>query len=159
MGIEGLSEEAFRRACGKFATGVAVATVRTADGVPHGLTINSFTSVSLAPPLVLICIDYRSAVLPHFREARAYGVNILAAEQQAWSNRFAQRMEQRFDEVAWQEGRTGVPLIEGVLAHLECEQRQTVEAGDHAVFIAEVVHATAFDGDPLLYFSGRYMSM
>ena len=154
-----VSEEAFRRACAKFATGVAVATTCDAEGVPHGITVNSFTSVSLEPPLVLICIDYRSVALPHFREARSYGINVLSLAQRELSNRFAQRSEPRFDGVEWHAGLSGIPLLDGALAHFECELGQVVEAGDHAVLIAEVVHASSIDGEPLLYFASGYVRL
>jgi flavin reductase (DIM6/NTAB) family NADH-FMN oxidoreductase RutF len=146
----------FRRCCAKFATGVTIATVLDASGVPHGLTVNSFTSVSLAPPLVLICIDYSSNVLPLFRGARHYGINVLAADQQELSTRFATRGQDRFDGVDWTPGRTGVPLIPGVLAQIECAVRNVIEAGDHAVFLAEVVRVEHQPGRPLLYFDSGY---
>ena len=154
-----MNEEAFRRACSRFATGVAVATTCDAEGMPHGITVNSFTSVSLEPPLVLICIDYRSVALLHFREARAYGISVLSLAQKELSDRFAQRVEPRFDGVPWHAGLSGAPLLDGALAHFECEVGQVVEAGDHAVLIAEVVHAASVEGDPLLYFASGYVSL
>jgi flavin reductase (DIM6/NTAB) family NADH-FMN oxidoreductase RutF len=151
-----IDTRAFRRACAKYATGVTITTLIGTDGAPHGLTVNSFASVSLAPPLVLVCIDYASHVLPHFRAATHYGVNVLAEEQQELSNRFAQRGVDRFLGVTWDKGETGVPLLPGSLAHFECAIRNVVEAGDHAIFIAEVVKFDLADGPSLLYFDGGY---
>ncbi len=154
-----IDEATFRRACAQFATGIAVATVCDAAGAPHGLTVNSFTSVSLKPPLVLICVDYSSTVLPLFRASRHYGVSVLTESQQAISAKFARRGEDRFDGVAWSAGGAGVPLIEGALAQFECAVRQVVEAGDHAVLIGEVVRAEYAGGSPLLYFGSGYRRM
>jgi flavin reductase (DIM6/NTAB) family NADH-FMN oxidoreductase RutF len=146
----------FRRVCSQFATGVAIATVLDEFGVPHGLTINSFTSVSLDPPLVLICIDYRSAILQRFRRASHFGINVLTAMQRDLSNRFATKPDDRFDGITWQAGLSGVPLIEGSLANFECLNRQVVESGDHAIFIGEVVAAESNTGEPLLFFDSSY---
>ncbi len=152
-----IDELSFRKACGKFATGIAVATVRTQASEPLGITVNSFTSVSAAPPLILICIDYRSSILTHFRSTSFFGVNVLAHEQQDLSIRFSQRELARFEGIDWHWGATGVPLLGGAMAALECCVEQTVEAGDHAVFIAEVVRAKwREDAAPLLYFASAY---
>lgn len=151
-----ISEAAFRQACGQFATGVAVATVCGPSGEPHGLTINSFTSVSLTPPLILICIDYRAQVLQVFLRASHFAVNILRDSQQDISNRFAYRAEDRFAGVAWKPGSTGAPLIDGSLATVECATRQVVEGGDHTILLAEAVAVSSNAGDPLLYFNSKY---
>jgi flavin reductase (DIM6/NTAB) family NADH-FMN oxidoreductase RutF len=154
-----IDETSFRRACARFATGVAVATVIDAAGVPHGLTVNSFTSVSLKPPLVLICVDYGSTVLPMFRAAAHFGVNVLREDQREISAKFARRGEDRFDGVVWRPGEAGVPLLEGALASFVCAMRQMVEAGDHAVLIGEVAGVEFSDGMPLLYFGSAYRRM
>lgn len=146
----------FRRICSQFATGVAVATVLDAEGAPHGLTVNSFTSVSCNPPLVLICLDYKATVLPLFRLTRHFGINILSEEQRDVSERFAERGRDRFNGTPWVAGTTGVPLLPGALASLECEITQVVEAGDHAVFIARLTGARVSEGRPLLYFQSGY---
>lgn len=151
-----LDSDLFRKTCGRFATGIAIATVSTAGGVPFGLTVNSFTSVSAAPPLVLICIDYRSTVLAHFRSSAFYGINVLSEDQRELSVRFSERQPDRFDGLDWRHGETGVPLIANCLATMECSVVQTVEAGDHAIFIGEVVRADYRDGRPLLYFGSQY---
>jgi len=159
MSSHRFDETGFRRACGHFATGVAVATVCDAAGAPHGLTVNSFTSVSLRPPLVLVCVDYSCAILPLFRAAGHYGISVLSVEQQELSARFAKKGQDRFDGLAWTPGTTGVPLIPEALAHFECAVRQTIEAGDHAVFIAQVVRTTHREGRPLLYYGSGYQRM
>jgi flavin reductase (DIM6/NTAB) family NADH-FMN oxidoreductase RutF len=155
-----VSRQSFRQACSRFATGVAVATLLDSTGQPHGLTVNSFTSVSATPPLVLICIDGHSSLLPHFRAARHYGLSFLADSQQDISNRFAVFPEGRFQGLNWASGaETGVPLLSGVVGWMECSIRQAIEAGDHVIFLAEVVACQASDGHPLLYFASGYKRM
>lgn len=156
MPFPALPETAFRQACGLFATGVAIAAVVDASGTPHGLTINSFTSVSLRPPVVLICIDNRAAILSRFLEAEHYSVSILSAAQQELSNRFAVSPDDRFDGVSWHAGVTGAPLIDGAIATLECRTTQVLDCGDHRILLAEAVAAENAGGEPLLYFGSRY---
>jgi flavin reductase (DIM6/NTAB) family NADH-FMN oxidoreductase RutF len=146
----------FRKTCGRFATGIAVATVAGTDGKPYGLTVNSFTSVSCCPPLVLICVDYRCNVLPHFRSSSHYGVNVLSEHQRDVSVRFAQRQLDRFDGLPWRSGQLGVPVLGDCLALMECSVSQVVEAGDHAIFIGEVEHTEFHEGKPLLYYASSY---
>lgn len=151
-----LDRDIFRKTCGRFATGIAVATVTGLDQNPYGLTVNSFTSVSAAPPLVLICVDYRSTILAHFRSSAWFCVNVLSDAQEDLSVRFSQRLPDRFEGLRWENGRSGTPVLEGCLASMECSVVQTVEAGDHAVLIAEVIYARWSDGKPLLYFGSEY---
>jgi flavin reductase (DIM6/NTAB) family NADH-FMN oxidoreductase RutF len=156
MSFAAVDPDTFRRACSKFATGIAIATVVGPDGVPHGMTINSFASVSCVPPLVLVCIDYRCNILPLFRASAYYGINILSDDQMDLSVRFAQKGQDRFDGIDWIPGDTAAPRLPGALAFLECCVTQTVEAGDHAVFIGEVVRAVCQNGTPLLFFNSNY---
>jgi flavin reductase (DIM6/NTAB) family NADH-FMN oxidoreductase RutF len=149
----------FRRACGRFATGVSIATVLDATGAPHGLTVSSFTSVSLEPPLVLVCLGLEVTNLQLFRAATYFGINVLAADQQALSERFARKGEDRFDGLAWDAGATGVPLIPGCLARIECRLYRRLEMGDHDIFIGEMLHADVADGNPLIYFSSTYRTL
>ena len=151
-----LDRDLFRKTCGRFATGIAIATVSGPDGTPYGLTVNSFTSVSAIPPLVLICIDYRSTLLPYFRASSSYCVNVLADDQKDLSERFSDRIPDRFEGLVWTPGESGSPVLAGCLAAMECSVTQTVEAGDHAIFIAEVLRAKYRDGNPLLYFGSDY---
>ncbi len=152
----GIDSVNFRRACAKFATGIAVATVMDREGAPHGMTVNSFTSVSAGPPLVLICVDKASVLLELFRAAGQYGISVLKDGQRELSQRFAERGEDRFNSTPWIAGRIGVPLLPDALAHFECEIRQSVDAGDHAVLIAEVLALNMFEGSPLVYFDSGY---
>jgi flavin reductase ActVB len=146
----------FRRACAQFATGVAIASVLDPQGLPHGMTINSFTSVSMEPPLVLICIDRTCNLLAVFERAEYYGLSFLGQDQQPLSARFAQRGQDRFDGTPWVAGSTGVPLIPDALAHLQCRVTDTVPAGDHVVLIAEVISADIHSGTPLLFYESGY---
>lgn len=149
-----LNADLFRRACSKFATGIVVVT--TYDGKPHGVTVNSFTSVSLDPPLVLFCINYSANILSVFREASHFAINILEGDQEAISSAFAFRGKDRFEGISWRPGIEMVPILEGTLATLECKIHSVVEAGDHAIFIGEALTATVGTGNPLLYFDSRY---
>ncbi|HUJ22195.1 MAG TPA: flavin reductase family protein [Bryobacteraceae bacterium] len=154
-----IEKQHFRRVCSKFASGITVATVLDSAGKSHGLTANSFTSVSLTPPLLLICVDHRSALLEHFRQNDHFGINILHQNQRHLSERFAGSGYDRFEGVNWYAGETGVPLLPDVLATIECRRVNLVTAGDHDIIIGEVVHANCCDGEPLLYFGSQYRQL
>lgn len=141
---------------GHFATGVTVVTTHDGRGGAHGLTANSVTSVSLSPPLLLVCVDRKAESFAHFYASRCFAVNVLAATQEDLSTRFARSGGDKFADVAHRAGRLGAPLLDGCLAHLECRIVQTHEGGDHVIHVGEVTHASATGGDPLLYFQGRY---
>lgn len=149
----------YRRTCAQFTTGITVVTVTDSEGHPHGMTVNSFTSVSLTPPLVLVSIDLRSAVLGHFFSSPHFGINILAEHQQDLSRRFSQPLENRFDGMEWKKGPAGSPLLEGVLAQMECTTVRSFEAGDHALLLGEVTDAAFFEGKPLVYFNSGYQKL
>ena len=157
--MTGIDADRYRQTCAQFATGVAVATVRAADGRPHGLTISSFTAVSISPPLILICIDFASQALEHFRRGPYFAVNVLADSQRELSVTFAEKPEGRFDGVAWEPGETGSPLLEGVLVTLECRVERVLDAGDHTVVFGEVVRAECHAGKPLMYFNRGYRAL
>jgi flavin reductase (DIM6/NTAB) family NADH-FMN oxidoreductase RutF len=146
-----------RRAFGSFATGITIVTTTDDDGQPVGLTANSFTSVSLDPPLVLFCLDRKSSNLQRFQRSAAFGINVLSSDQQELSTRFVKRGEDRFNGVSWALRETGVPVIEGAAATFECEAHTSFDGGDHLVLIGRV-RRFDFDAerDPLLYFQGRY---
>jgi flavin reductase (DIM6/NTAB) family NADH-FMN oxidoreductase RutF len=154
-----IEKQQFRRICGKFASGITVATVMDASGAPHGMTANSFTSVSLSPPQVLICVDHRARILEHFRIGEHFGVNILGAGQRHLSDKFAGSGYDRFEGIPWHPGQTGVPLLTDVLATLECARVNLVTAGDHDIVIGEVLHADCQDGEPLVFYSSQYRSL
>ena len=156
---KGVVAQAFLRACAQFATGVAIATVADAAGSPHGMTINSFTSVSLEPPLVLICIDHKARILDHFLSADFFAINILRDSQQELSERFARPGEDRFDALGWYPGETRAPLIPDALAIFECAVFERRKAGDHTIVIGEVVQAVRREGRPLVYFSSSYQTL
>ncbi|MGA3017053.1 MAG: flavin reductase family protein [Bryobacteraceae bacterium] len=151
-----LSNEQFRHASGRFATGITIATVRDAQGTPHGLTVSSFTSVSLDPPLVSICLGHAVSLIEIFRAASYFGINVLAESQRAVSERFARRGQDRFEGIEWEAGANGVPLIAGVLAAMECRTVERIRAGDHDIFLAQMVTARVVEGKPLVYFASRY---
>jgi flavin reductase (DIM6/NTAB) family NADH-FMN oxidoreductase RutF len=147
---------AFRAACGLFATGVAVLTTRAADGTPHGLTINSFSSLSLNPPLVMVAVDRDCTSMGAFETSSSFAVNILREEQIDLSIRFAQLPEGRFTGVSWREGVTGAPVMEGVLGVIEAKTVQVIDAGDHRALIGEAVSVEIGEGRPLLFFGSEY---
>jgi flavin reductase (DIM6/NTAB) family NADH-FMN oxidoreductase RutF len=154
-----VTSEEFRRACGRFATGVTIASVLDAQGAPHGLTVNSFASVSLDPPLVLICLGRDVSVIDHFRTANTFGINVLSEGQRHLSDRFARKGHDRFDGLEWRPGQTGVPLLTGVLAAMECRTIQQFTSGDHDIFVGEMLAARVADGEPLIYFASRYRGL
>jgi len=151
-----VSSEEFRRACGRFATGVTVASVIDAQGAAHGLTVSSFTPVSLDPPLVAICLGRAVTTIDAFRQASHFGINILREEHRDLSQRFATRGHDRFNGVAWQRGATGVPLLDCALASLECEAYHRFTAGDHDILVGQVVGTRVEEGTPLVHFASRY---
>ena len=148
--------EEFRKACGRFATGVTIASVVDAKGTPHGLTVSSFTSVSLDPPLILICLGHAVSVIHDFRSATHFGINVLAEDQRPLSDHFARKGHDRFEGTEWYPGVTGVPLMPGVLAAIECAVHRIVPMGDHDILVGEMIHAHVREGQPLLYFASAY---
>lgn len=157
-----LTPSEFRKAMGCFATGVTVITVDQ-EGEVHGMTANAFTSVSLDPMLVLVCVDHRARTHAHLQTRKRFGVNVLASDQQAISEYYARATEThqhaelagaRFDRTAH-----GTPVLHGALAYLECRLHSAEEAGDHTIFIAEVEDVVVREGEPLLFFRGQYRQM
>jgi 3-hydroxy-9,10-secoandrosta-1,3,5(10)-triene-9,17-dione monooxygenase reductase component len=146
----------FRRALGQFAAGVTVVTTRDGRGRSLGLTVTSFAAVSLEPPLVLVCVDHRSETHAGFRHAGLFGVSILAEGQEEVSRRFAGGGAGKFKGVDLDKGETGVPLIPGALAHLECRVSATHVAGDHTIYVGEVLSVRVRPGRPLLYHDRDY---
>jgi flavin reductase (DIM6/NTAB) family NADH-FMN oxidoreductase RutF len=157
--MPGLDRESFRRACAQFATGITVVTSMGIDGQPHGLTANSFTSVSLEPPMCLFCIDRRASVHEHFDASAAIAIHVLAEDQVELCVAFSQRPTNRFEGLKWQPGENGAPVLEGALAVFLGEVRQKVDAGTHTIFIAEVKRAACRSGAPLLYFNSAYRKL
>jgi flavin reductase (DIM6/NTAB) family NADH-FMN oxidoreductase RutF len=151
-----IDKQEFRRVLGHFAAGVTIVTTVSADGTPYGLTATAFTSVSLEPPLVLVCVDKQAESHPHLRASRVFAVNFLAADQQELSRRFAVSGGDKFAGVRLRPGTTGAPVLADVLGYLECRTTDICEGGDHTVFIGQVEAADARAGEPLLYFRGAY---
>ncbi len=153
----------FRRALGCFATGVTVITVDY-EGQVQGMTANAFASVSLDPPLVLVCVDHRARTHAHLHAKKRFGVNVLAENQQVVSEYYARAAQDhghaerdakaRFDRTAH-----GTPVLNGALAYLECRLDTAQNAGDHTIFIAEVEEVVVRQGDPLLYYRGEYRTV
>ena len=146
----------FRRALGQFASGVTVVTTRDASGQRLGLTVSAFSSVSLEPPLVLVCIDHRSEANRGVRESGWFAVSVLAEGQEDVSRRFAQLSASKLEGFAFLEGGHGLPLVPGAIAHLECRVRAFHDEGDHSVWVGEVSRVAGEPGPPLLHYAGRY---
>ncbi|SFO28895.1 NADH-FMN oxidoreductase RutF, flavin reductase (DIM6/NTAB) family [Cohaesibacter marisflavi] len=149
----------FRKALGRFATGIAIVTTMDDRDAPVGLTVNSFNSVSLDPPLVLWSLDKSSNQMDAFCSSGFYGVSILAHDQQLASNLFAAMAEDRFEKVEWSAGQTGAPLIDGALARIDCKTEQIIEGGDHVILLGRVVDIAVSEGDPLVYYGGGYRAL
>ena len=152
-----IDPRAFRTALGCFATGITVVTTLCPDGHLVGVTVNSFSSVSLDPPLVLWSLSRAAASLPAFSTGSHYAINILAADQKLLAERFAQRGADRWGGVEYKLGAGGAPLLPGAAATFECFNRSRYEEGDHVIFVGEVERCTWRAGAmPLLFHGGRF---
>ncbi len=150
-----IDEQQFRRVMSRFASGVTVVTT-AANGTLAGLTVSSFTSLSLEPRLVLVCIGNQADSHSVLLQAGWYAVNILSAEQAAVSRLFASNSDDKFIAGSYTRSQRGLPLLNGVLATLECQIVQHYAGGDHTIFIGEVVETQVFEGQPLLYYRAGY---
>ena len=146
----------FRQLLGRFATGVSVVTIRGLGGRPLGMTASSLASVSLEPPLLLVAVDHQNDMHDALKAAPHFAVNILASEQEALSRQFASTDPNRFDGAGYREGRHGVPLLDGALAHIECAMHAVVPGGDHTVFFGLVTGGAVTEQQPLIYHRGGY---
>ncbi|MFP6663993.1 MAG: flavin reductase family protein [Deltaproteobacteria bacterium] len=150
----------FRTVMGHFATGVTVITTRDSEGNFLGLTANAVASVSLDPPLILVCLDKRAESYSAFGTSGAYNVNILTKDQEPLSRTFAKSGGDKFAGLGYTLADNGIPVLNGSLAHLACEIRNEVEAGDHTIYIGEVKEiAMDHEANPLLYFRGGYRDL
>ena len=147
--------KAFRRCLGQFSTGVGVMTT-VANGEPVGVTANSFSSLSMDPPLVLWSIAHTSRSSEAFKNAKHFAVNILAVEQVEYSQRFATPAQNKFEGLDWLPGVLGSPILPNVLASLECALETTLQGGDHVILIGRVKKYSRYAGNALLYAQGRY---
>jgi flavin reductase (DIM6/NTAB) family NADH-FMN oxidoreductase RutF len=151
-----IEKNELRRVMGHFATGVTVITTLRKSGELHGLTANAFTSVSLVPPLVLVCVDKKADSYPCFDESKVFTVNILAADQEAISRRFAVSGGEKFQGIAYRDGANGAPILEGSLGYIECRVTTAIDGGDHTIYLGEVEQAETREAKPLLFFRGGY---
>jgi flavin reductase (DIM6/NTAB) family NADH-FMN oxidoreductase RutF len=155
-----LNSSEFRKAMGCFATGVTIITVDL-EGEVHGMTANAFASVSLDPPLVLVCVDHATRTHAHLHAKKRFGINVLGEDQRAISEYYA-RAERDHEHAEAEAGarfdrtQQGTPMLRGSLAFLECRLNSAEVAGDHTIFIAEVEDVVVRDGDPLLFFRAKY---
>jgi flavin reductase (DIM6/NTAB) family NADH-FMN oxidoreductase RutF len=151
-----ISPDDFRRVLSHFASGVTIVTTCDGEQRPTGLTASAFCSVSLDPPLILICVDHKSQSFPHLRESGRFAINILHQGHEQLSRRFASTRLDKFDGVAFTMGTVGVPLIDAALAYLECRTVSAHVEGDHTIFVGRVEAVGVGEGEPLLYYGGRY---
>ncbi len=149
----------FRQLLGRFATGVAVLTTRTPDGRDIGMTVNSLSSVSLVPPLVAVNVEREADLHAVLEAASRWVANILAADQEELSRRFAVRGPERFEGIGHRRTATGIAVLDGIVAHLECERWAAYPGGDHTIFVGRVIGGDPGEGSPLLYFRGGYAAL
>lgn len=154
-----IDPDTFRSVLGRFATGITVVTARDESGRDHGMTVSAFSSVSLEPPLIVVCIGHEARMHPLLLETDAIGISFLSSEQEALSRRFADHDFERFDGIGYTRGESGVVLLEEALAHLECVIVARYEAGDHTIHVARVDRAQPFAMRPLLYYRGGYAQL
>ena len=150
----GVAADQFRQLLGRFATGVTVLTTRSTAGKPIGMTASSVASVSLRPPLLLVSVDKAHDMHPALEAASHFVLNVLAADQEALSRRFAETEGDRFDGVGYKANKQGIAILDGVLAHIECEKHASLPTGDHTVFLGLVVGGTVTARPPLLFAGG-----
>ena len=155
-----IDPDTFRSVLGRFASGVTVVTARNESGRDYGMTVSAFCSVSLVPPLVLVCIEQSASSHDALLETSHFAINILAADQEPISRRFSGDDEHtRFDGVGYSRGTTGAALIDDALAHIECRRVSHHPAGDHTIVVGEVEAAVAHSARPLLYYRGGYAQL
>jgi flavin-dependent trigonelline monooxygenase, reductase component len=157
MSSGGFEPRAFRKALGAFATGVTVITTRDNDGTPRGFTANSFTSVSLDPPLILVCVAHSASSSSVFAGAKHFAVTVLSHIQKPVSTLFASKASDKFAQVSWYSRQTGCPVLEGGVAWFDCVRENTIQAGDHFILIGRVVAFGETADQPLGYCRGAYV--
>ena len=145
----------FRKTLGKYSTGVTVVTSIDNNGNPIGMTVNSFTSVSLQPALVLWCIDKKQPSYNSFMNAEGYAVNILSKDQNDLCHKFASQLDDKFENVDWKKSENGFPLVKNSLAWLDCKKWNYYPGGDHQILVGEVTSCDSFELEPLTYWNGQ----
>ena len=151
-----VTQEQFRNALGSFASGVTAVTTKDANGKLLGITVSAFCSVSLSPPMVLICIEKTAGCHYAFEESNVFVVNILREGEAETSELFASVIDNKFEEIEYSLGIDGVPILTNALATLECRVKFSYHGGDHSIFVGEVENVSVDDGSPLMYFRGNY---
>ena len=151
-----VTQEQFRNALGSFASGVTAVTTKDANGKLLGITVSAFCSVSLSPPMVLICIEKTAGCHYAFEESNVFVVNILREGEAQTSELFASVIDNKFEEIDYSLGIDGVPILTNALATLECRVKFSYHGGDHSIFVGEVENVSVDDGSPLMYFRGNY---
>lgn len=149
----------FRSVLGRFASGVTVVTIRDAAGIDHGMTVSAFCSVSLVPPLVLICVEKGASMYEALGRSTRFAVNVLEARQEEVARRFSDEHPDRFEGVGFTRGLTGAAIIDDCLASIECDVLSRHPGGDHTIVIGSVIGAATHEGRPLLYYRGGYATL
>ena len=145
-----------RHVMGHFATGVTVITTNDKEGTPNGITANAFSSLSLDPPLVLVCIDKKANCYECFEESGVFAINLLGEHQEELSTRFATKGVEKFAGIGWHKGHQGLPLLDDAIGHIQCSLTNAYEGGDHTIYLGSVIDAKATGDRPLLFFKGKY---
>jgi flavin reductase (DIM6/NTAB) family NADH-FMN oxidoreductase RutF len=146
----------FRTALSRYASGVTVVTARDGAGVAHGITVSAFSSLSLDPPQILICLARTAAAHQAILDTGAFVVNVLSDAQENLSRQFASKLPDRFHDVPHHPGDGNIPLLDGALAHYQCKLAARHDGGDHSIFVGSLEKFAVTDGRPLLYFQGSY---
>lgn len=154
----GVDAATFRRTLSHFASGVTIVTTRSGE-TDYGLTVSAFSSLSLDPPLILVCIEKTVKTHEAIRNAGRFVVNLLGESQQELSNRFASRIDDKFAGLDIRRGTSSIAILSGALGFLECRVSSALEGGDHTIFVGEIENAETFDGAPLVYFRGAYRTL
>jgi flavin reductase (DIM6/NTAB) family NADH-FMN oxidoreductase RutF len=151
-----IGRDEFRAALARFASGVTVVTTTDNKGYLHGITVSAFCSLSIDPPLILICIDKRTGSHYAFTESKFFVVNVLREKQQHYADQFASNLHNKFDQIQFLTNANGIPILKDVLANLECELINSYNNGDHTIFVGQIEKTVINDGNPLIYFLGNY---
>jgi flavin reductase (DIM6/NTAB) family NADH-FMN oxidoreductase RutF len=145
-----------RRVMGHFATGVTVVTTKDEEDTPFGLTANAFASLSLDPPLVLVCVDKAAQCYSCFQGSKIFAINVLGEGQEEISRRFATKGAQKFNGIPWHKSESGLALLDGAIGHIECKVVYSYDGGDHTIYVGEVLRAKTTGERPLIFFKGKY---
>lgn len=154
-----ITKDEFRAALGNFTSGVTVVTTKDANDKLHGLTVSAFSSVSMNPPLILICIQKSTPSHYAFAESKAFVVNILSDSQKEISNQFAFKHEDKFSGIDYKIGILNIPVLENCLVNLECSVKHSYDGGDHTIFVGQIENAIINEGNPLVYWKGNYRDL